>query len=168
MLAVDELRFVREEGGALRERVVAQDDAVQESGTRVLSSLESLISTREGAERMSAAASAADVCLAALECCGEANAAHASRDFYGAIRALGEIRKVHIPAVGVASAELAGYLERCAPRCEAQIVRQVTQELNAWLTEARSLARAAGMAGIRAATARRRRLAELAKQATTC
>ena len=113
---------------------------------------------------MSAAASAADVCLAALECCSEANAAHASRDFYGAIRALGEIRKVHIPAVGVASAELAGYLERCAPRCEAQIVRQVTQELNAWLTEARSLARAAGMAGIRAATARRRRLAELAKQ----
>lgn len=164
--AVDELRFVQEEGLALRKAVEAQDDSVQAGGARVLRALEGLVAVREGAERMGRAAAAADGCLAALEACAGTNAALARRDSYAAIRTLGELRQVHLPALreaGGGAAALAEHLERCAPRAEARVVRQVTAELNAWLTEARDRARSVGMAGVRAATARRRRLAELGK-----
>jgi hypothetical protein len=133
--SVNQLQRVRESTVSLTSEILSLSQAIQTSTDKLAQQKKALVDSRSVRENIDETTGALNACLDVLRLANQVHELLAKKRHYAALRALDELRNVHLREVS--RYKIAEMIEKSAPATQKLISEAVMNDLNTWLMRIR-------------------------------
>ncbi len=154
--SVNQLQRVRESTVSLTSEILSLSQAIQASTDKLAQQKKALVDSRSVRENIDETTGALNACLDVLRLANQVHELLAKKRHYAALRALDELRNVHLREVS--RYKIAEMIEKSVPATQKLISEAVMNDLNTWLFRIREASQYLGEVAFYHTEMRRRRL----------
>jgi exocyst complex component 6 len=156
--SVNQLMRVREGTSALTAEILSLSQSIQSSTEKLAQQKKALVDSRSVRQNIDETANALNACLDVLRLANQVHDLLAKKRHYAALRALDELRTVHLR--DVRRYAIAEMIEKSVPATQKLIAKAVMDDLNTWLYRIREASQYLGEVAFYHTEMRRSRLKE--------
>lgn len=156
--SVNQLQRVRESTMSLTSEILSLSQAIQASTDKLAQQKKALVDSRSVRQNIDETTSALNACLEVLRLANQVHDLLAKKRHYAALRALDELRNVHLREVS--RYKIAEMIEKSVPATQKLISEAVMTDLNTWLYRIREASQYLGEVAFYHTEMRRTRLKE--------
>lgn len=160
--SVNQLQRVRESTMNLTSEILSLSQAIQASTDKLAQQKKALVDSKSVRQNIDETASALNACLEVLRLANQVHDLLAKKRHYAALRALDELRNVHLREVS--RYKIAELIEKSVPATQKLISEAVMTDLNTWLYRIREASQYLGEVAFYHTEMRRTRLKERIEQ----
>lgn len=160
--SVNHLMEVREGTAALTTEILSLSQSIQASCENLAQQKKSLVDSRGVRQNIDDTNAALNACLDVLRLANQVHDLLAKKKHFAALRALDELRNVHLREIG--RYQIAEMIDKSVPATQRLIAEAVMTDLNTWLFRIREASQYLGEVAFYHTELRRRRMKDRAEQ----